>query len=406
MNQGKKKILVFSGYYLPGYRGGGPIRSLSNMIDVLSGEFDFYVVTSDHDLGSSVAYEGVTSNAWCDVGSAKVYYARRGLNYFKNALILIRELKPDLIYLNSFFSFSFSIYVVILRFLGFIYSAPILLAPRGEFSLGALRLKQTKKLLFIRFVKLLGFYSKVRWHASTDHEAVDISRVFEKNIFGFFRLDFRIETTVPISVVPDIARINFGLPRDIDIYDNCGSFMLDICFLSRISPKKNLLFALKILAKVDFSVKFTVYGPVEDVAYWSSCLEFIKTMPPNVTVIYAGAVRHEDVFSRLSSHDLFFLPTLGENFGHVFLEAWAAGLVVIVSDQTPWRFLNQHQVGWDISLDSEHEFIDALTAASRFNRAEWTDRKSRSAHFASVNLNRSVDLSANTALLRSAINGL
>ena len=27
----KKRILVFSGYYIPGYKGGGPIRSLENI---------------------------------------------------------------------------------------------------------------------------------------------------------------------------------------------------------------------------------------------------------------------------------------------------------------------------------------------------------------------------------------
>ena len=45
------------------------------------------------------------------------------------------------------------------------------------------------------------------------------------------------------------------------------------------------------------------------------------------------------------------LPTLGENFGHVIVEAWTAGCPVLVSDRTPWRQLASHGVGWDVALD-------------------------------------------------------
>jgi hypothetical protein len=32
-------ILVITGYYLPGYKGGGPIRTLANMVDRLGSRF-------------------------------------------------------------------------------------------------------------------------------------------------------------------------------------------------------------------------------------------------------------------------------------------------------------------------------------------------------------------------------
>ena len=34
-------------------------------------------------------------------------------------------------------------------------------------------------------------------------------------------------------------------------------------------------------------------------------------------------------------YDLLFLPTKGENFGHVILESMSAGTPVLISDTTP-----------------------------------------------------------------------
>ncbi len=48
---GRITILAFIGHYLPGYKAGGPIRTLENMVDALGDEFEFRIVTSDRDLG-------------------------------------------------------------------------------------------------------------------------------------------------------------------------------------------------------------------------------------------------------------------------------------------------------------------------------------------------------------------
>jgi glycosyltransferase involved in cell wall biosynthesis len=51
----------------------------------------------------------------------------------------------------------------------------------------------------------------------------------------------------------------------------------------------------------------------------------------------------------LQSHFLL-LPTAGENFGYVILEALAAGRPTLISDQTPWRGLSAQSAGWDLPL--------------------------------------------------------
>ena len=41
----KKKILVFIDWYLPGYRAGGPIQSIANLVNHLDDELDISIVT-------------------------------------------------------------------------------------------------------------------------------------------------------------------------------------------------------------------------------------------------------------------------------------------------------------------------------------------------------------------------
>ena len=47
-NKSKPKILVLSDYYLPGYKSGGGMRTIVNMVERLRDRFDFYIITRDH----------------------------------------------------------------------------------------------------------------------------------------------------------------------------------------------------------------------------------------------------------------------------------------------------------------------------------------------------------------------
>ena len=71
----KPKILILVGYYLPGYKAGGPLRTISNIVDDLGGDFEFWIVTRDRDLGDDVPYTCVSVNKWLAVGKARVFYA-------------------------------------------------------------------------------------------------------------------------------------------------------------------------------------------------------------------------------------------------------------------------------------------------------------------------------------------
>jgi len=317
------------------------------MVDALGNEFDFMVLTTDRDLNSPSRYEGVSVDQWGRVGSAYVNYLSKDRWSILKLLRAARASNASLMYLNSFFGFLFSIVPLLAMRVGFLKKIPVVLAPRGEFSGGALAQKSAKKKFFIAVSRMLALHRDVFWHASTDEEAEDIRRSMGREVSS-------------IVIARNLSQR--VLPRDIVAQSQkfVSNASVKICFLSRIVEKKNLAFALNVLSNVKVPVEFGVYGPIESVDYWKNCELLISQLPKNIVVKYLGAVPNHLVAQELSSYQLFFLPTLGENFGHVFVEALAAGLPILVSDQTPWRDLKTHGVGWDIPLDRPEDFCAAI----------------------------------------------
>lgn len=356
----KPRILLFVRYYLPGYKAGGPMRSIANLAAHLGDEFDLQIVSTDRDLGDEESYTGVTINEWNTAGKAKVLYLSPERRNLDSIVQVIRNSTCDAIYLNSFFDPDFTIKPLLARRLGILPDKPVIVAPRGEFSAGALVLKALKKRGYIAAAKLAGLYSGVTWHASTDHEVQDIHETFGAD---------RNQVRVAVDLPPPTDGVN-DRPRRRS-RSLCDPFC--VCFLSRISPMKNLDFALRVLCRVTVPVQFDIWGPIGEQDYWEECQALVRKLPENVTVRYNGSIKHEQVTEAIAGYDLFFLPTRGENYGHVILEALTAGTPVLIADTTPWRNLAEHGVGWELPLNDEHAFaaqIEGVANASRDTLAE------------------------------------
>lgn len=350
--QAKKTIvLALVRYYLPGHKSGGPVRSIANMVAQMGDEFDFRIVTSDRDSLDKAPYAGVIVDAWNQVGKAQVYYLSPENRSIRALAKLLSDTPCDVLYLNSFFDPIFTLRPLLARRLGLLPAKPVVIAPRGEFSPSALLLKHWKKVPYKRFSSAIGLYRDLIWHASSEHEAADIRHA----MFG---------TAQQIAIASDMASIP-------DETGPSGSHTrkpdepLRIVFLSRIAPMKNLDFALRVLARVNIPVNFYIFGPMEDELYWKQCEGLMADLPPSIFVRYEGAVDHLQVASILESHDLFFLPTRGENYGHVIMESLSAGTPVLIADTTPWRDLEQTGVGWDLPLDNEQQFADKIHYAAQ-----------------------------------------
>jgi len=294
-------------------------------------------------------------------------------------------------YLNSVFDSVFTLWPLLNYNLGRIPRRPVVLAPRGEFSEGALALKRGKKISFLAAAKILHFYRKVIWQASSDYEKADIVRAMRNDSINIF-----IAGNCPQRI---IIAPHFSSRSHPDFCKN----RLRVVFLSRISPKKNLDFALRVLRHVSVPIEFNIYGPKEDAIYWGQCESLLASLPENVCVTYLGDIKHSQVAETMALHDLFFFPTRGENYGHVIAEALSAGTPVLIADTTPWRDLQQAGVGWDLPLDAEQPYAERIDYCAGLDAAAYQEWRVRVQHFARQKLSDPKIIEANRNLFMEAL---
>jgi glycosyltransferase involved in cell wall biosynthesis len=333
MTSVKPRIAVFTRSYPPAYLKGGPARSLHALVEVLAAEFRFSVVTSAFDDSATVRMESVEPSRWSTFGRAAIWYESRYRMPARTAVKLLKETEPQLIYLNSLFDYRFAILPLLIARTMF-WRVPVVLAPRGELSAGALTLKRRKKRAFIKVFRLLKLHEYAIWHASTSQERAEIERVFGSKARIHVAVDLRTDL-----FGAGVEQGHSRRPSD----DLRGSSLV---FLSRIVPKKNVAAVIRAMLLVKGNACLSIAGPIEDVRYWNRCVELINDMPDSRPVRYLGAIPADEVVTFLSRFDLFVLPTLGENFGHVVLESLAAGTPVIVGKDTPWHRIEASGAGW------------------------------------------------------------
>ncbi|MCF8096165.1 MAG: glycosyltransferase family 4 protein, partial [Desulfobacteraceae bacterium] len=275
--------------------------------------------------------------------------------------------------------------------LGLASKKPCVIAPRGEFSAGALALKAWKKRAYLRLTQAVGIYSGLAWQASSRHEVEDI-----RDAMGKAAGNIIIAPNLPSPFEKEFQE----LPRDNVIEDDS---YLRIVFLSRVSPKKNLDFVLKVLGQVSVPVLFDMYGVIDDDAYWGKCSQIIEALPEHIKVSYHGTVDHDQVHELLARYDLFFLPTHGENYGHAIFEALAAGVPPLISDQTPWRDLDEKGAGFVRRLGDFEGFASVINTQAHKNEEERTAFKKRAHEYALQVAARSEVLDQNRKLFQMLV---
>ena len=268
----KKRILIFSEYYLPGYKSGGGMRTIVNIVSNLSDLYDFYIVTKDHDGKSDkTPYEDVKINQWNQIGNSKVFYLDRKNTNFSKILELFEEVNPDILYSNSYFSI-FDIHLLVLNRLGKLNDIPYIISPCGELSKDSFKMGTFKKKTFIGFSNILRLHKNIIWKVSTEVEKKEFEEIMGKKNKVVIARDLISKTyteTPKFLTKPEKAK---GLVKFV--------------FLSRFNRKKNFKFLLENLFTVKGKVEIDVYGPIDDENYWNECLDTIKKLPENILVKY------------------------------------------------------------------------------------------------------------------------
>ncbi len=362
----KKKIVVFIDWYLPGFKAGGPIKSCVSLVERLKSYFHFKIITGDTDLNETVPYKNINSNAWnvTDRGT-EVFYAAK--NYLSSKTIenLLLAENPEVIYLNSMFSWNFTLLPLwVIR--NKKIKSNVVVAPRGMLSKGALALKPVKKSLFLTAAKTLGLFRNVTFHASTEIEVNEIKNVFGKDV----------KIIHAINLTPEHKIVHFNRTKNKN--------KVNLVYVGRISEVKNLLQCLQVLKKTAAisEFHFDIYGPHDDENYLDLCKKEIASMPSHVQANLKGPADNAGITALLKNYDFLFLLSMNENYGHAIVEGLSAGCPVIIGNRTPWRNLEAKKCGWDLSLEDDNSIVETLDKVGAMDQITYDQWSKASSDFA------------------------
>ena len=366
----KKKILIFIDWFTPGYKAGGPVSSVVNLIENLSQEFEFMIITTDCEYLETLPYSNIESDKWTDFNeNVKIFYAKKTELSVKKIKKVVENIEFDTAYINGIYSFYFSIlplYILKNK------QKKIIVASRGMLSSQAFTAKSFKKKLYLNTVKFLGLYKNCIFQATNIEEAKEIEAL---------KLGMK-----EIIIVSNLSKkiINDSIIKTEKIKGK-----LALVSIARISKEKNTKFALEVLTnyKYEGEIIFDLYGSIYDKSFWEECLEIIKNLPKNIIVNYCDTIESNKVLETFSKYHFSFMPSAGENFGHSLLESMIAGTPIITSQNTPWRNLEQKNAGWDIELENKEMFSEIIQKCIDLQDFEYFEMSKKTFDFAKENSN-------------------
>lgn len=352
------RVLMTSGFFEPGFRAGGPIRSIAGIVDTLSEQIDLTLVTGDRDLGATEPYPRL-SGTWVPRGRAKIFYLDiRSVRQWWGLLRQLRSQRFDLLYVNSFWSPVFTAVPILAVRLGLIRARQVLLAPRGELAGAALEQKKRKKRIAFRSWRFLLRSVPLTWHASSELEAGDI------------------RSAVPGAVVHTSTN-QVALPREPLRIETTAEPTLRLVFVGRISPMKNLDLVIRAAGLLRSPATLDIFGPRTDPDYWAFCQRLMKDARNGAEIEYRGELPPDQVRATFARYDAFVFPTRGENFGHVIAESLSASCPVICSGNTPWNATLANGGGVVVDELNAEAFAAELERLARRTPAERRELRGR-----------------------------
>ena len=239
----KKRILILIESYLPGFKNGGHGRTISNLVDFYSDQFDFFIYTSDRDLGDKTPYPDIDYSKWYDINKSKVKY-NNPIKLWLSIGRVIKENQIDIIFSCGLFS-NYTLRLLFDKWSKRIDTL-IVIAPMGQFGVNALKFKKKIKMSILKVLRRSKVLERVNWSVTSRFEEVDTLKLLG-NVKTYinedlpFRFDFNLSDKKPKIV---------------------GN--LNAVFVSRIHPSKNLMEAIHTLKIVSGDVKFDIYGMIEN----------------------------------------------------------------------------------------------------------------------------------------------
>lgn len=364
-------LYIITEYFYPFLDGGGPLRSIDGLISCFDSHFETKLITSSksykgESLPLNYKSDTFSKNISTELSISYISKTKKGLIFLLSTIH-----RNDTVYVNGLF-------MPLLNFIPIIISKKLIISPRGMLQQKLLEQKKWQKHIYLSVLKTIFFFKKIKFHATTQQEAVEIQKQFGKNT------DITIISNVPVK--PFIS-IN---SKDKEVQK------LRLVYLGLIVENKGLLNLIKTLKQLNLTISLDIYGPVKDQKYVVSCFKEIENDLSNAIINYKGAINPSESQNILQNYDAFVLLTKGENFGHSIYESLSVGTPVIISNNTPWKFSNEpNPPGWLVNIEGEKEencseLTDILTKLYYMNNEEYT-QSSIAAHQYAIDFYNSHD---------------
>ena len=349
-------MFIFTQYFTPAKKAGGPITSISNLVTALNQ--DFSVVSRGQDLNERGNLEGIQVDTWTHF--KRNYFVGLGFSSIRRYFKMLRSNSQEVFYINGIFDWKMNL-------LPMIIGKKLIISPRGMLQQGALKNGSIKKGFYLAICRYQLKTKDVLWHATDEVEAKDINSIFGRQ---------------KIKVIPNLVSLNDPQELQSSKKPNHIRFV----YYSLISEKKNLFFLLELLLKWKGSFELDIYGPDKDISFADKCKEFVAS-ESNLKdrVRFHGVINSHEFPSLAEKYDYFVLPTLGENYGHAIVESLALGLPILISDQTPWK-LESITNNYSISLDEETTWLNSLTEISNLDASAHLEAKIAARKFFQENI--------------------
>lgn len=318
------RILHVTPIYEPAWKAGGVVRSTSLLCRALAElGHEVTVFTTNSD---GKGYLDVPVNVPVEVGGVKVYYFHTNFpsffRYSRQLKIVCKKMITDfdIIHITSFWNYPGIPAAREATKAGI----PYVVSTRGTLTPGALSRKLWKKWLYLHLVdyRIMKKASAIHFTTRLEMESTKwLKRLRIPNFIIPNGLNFD-EFNEPPSKKE--AKKKFGFPND----------NLLVSYLGRLDPRKGLdvfIRAFRKIANIYPHVNLVIAGP--DYGYKSKLRNIISSLELQNKVTFIDYISPKERNIFLSATDLFVLPAYeGENFGNAAVEAMAAGVPVLVSE--------------------------------------------------------------------------
>lgn len=346
-----KKILIFSLAYFPRHIGGAEIAIKEITDRIKPSDIEFHLITQRFDESLPLEER---------IGTVQVYRIGNGASYLAKIFFVLRaaalgaKLHRTHHFAAAWAMMSYMVFpILLMRFWG-IRLPYILTLQEGD----------PFKHVFERWhIRILMPLLRKGFREASVVQTISTFLAQWARSAGF---------RGPLYVVPngvDTAHFSQEHPQSVinEIKDSLGKRMGDVFLIttSRLVHKNAIDDVIRALTKLPANVRFMVLGTGND----ETMLRALAKKEGVVDrVEFLGQISHAEMPKYLKASDIFIRPSRSEGMGNSFVEAMAAGLPVIATQEGGLADLlfdakrnpDQPVTGWAVDKDSPDQIVAAV----------------------------------------------